>query len=197
MTRLEPLALGDLPQHAPFFEIIERTMGFVPNSLPTMARKAGLLEGFAALAQASLPAEPEAVSRPLLQMCAVVASAAAGCRYCQAHTASTAARLGVSEAKVADLWLYETSDHFDAAERAALRFAQAAAENPGRAGDDERAAVSAHHGETGLVEVMAVVALFGFLNRWNDALATELEPEPAAFAQAHLTRHGWEAGKHG
>ncbi|MEM1314477.1 MAG: carboxymuconolactone decarboxylase family protein [Pseudomonadota bacterium] len=197
MTRLAPLALEDLPQFAPFFELIERTMGFVPNSLPTMARKAGLLEGFAALAQAALPAEPEAVPRPLLQMCAVVASAAAGCRYCQAHTASTAARLGVAEAKVADLWLYETSARFDEAERAALRFAQAAAETPGRADDAMRAEVIAHHGETGLVEIMAVVALFGWLNRWNDAMATALEPEPRAFAEAHLARHGWAAGKHG
>ncbi|MEM6438648.1 MAG: carboxymuconolactone decarboxylase family protein [Pseudomonadota bacterium] len=197
MTRLAPLAREDLPQHAAFFEVVERTMGFVPNSLPTMARKAGLLEGFAALAQAALPAEPEAVPRPLLQMCAVVASAAAGCRYCQAHTAATAARLGVSAEKVADLWLYETSPHFDDAERAALRFAQAAAENPGRADDATRADLIARHGETGLVEVTAVVALFGFLNRWNDAMATELEPEPAEFAAAHLARHGWEAGKHG
>ncbi|MEO1687579.1 MAG: carboxymuconolactone decarboxylase family protein [Pseudomonadota bacterium] len=194
--RLAPKDREELSDFKGFFDVVEASMGFVPNSLPTLARKPALLKGFAALAQAALPPEGEAVSRPLLQMCAVVASAASGCRYCQAHTSTTAARLGVAPEKVADLWLYETSERFDAAERAALRYAQAAAESPGRADDALRADAIAWHGEDGLVEITAVVALFGFLNRWNDAMATELEPEPRAFAEAHLTAHGWEAGKH-
>jgi hypothetical protein len=43
--------------------------------------------------------------------------------------------------------------------------------------------------------MLSVIGLFGFLNRWNDTMATELEPEPLAFASA---RYGdrWEPGKH-
>jgi hypothetical protein len=37
-----------------------------------------------------------------------------------------------------------------------------------------------------------VIALFGFLNRWNDTLATPLEDEPIEY----LSRGGWQAGKH-
>ena len=43
---------------------------------------------------------------------------------------------------------------------------------------------------------MATIATFGFLNRWNDTMATELEAEPLEFARQHLADNGWEAGKH-
>jgi hypothetical protein len=43
---------------------------------------------------------------------------------------------------------------------------------------------------------VAVISLFGWLNRWNDTMATELEDEPLAFASQHLTANGWSAGKH-
>ena len=43
---------------------------------------------------------------------------------------------------------------------------------------------------------MAVIGLFGFLNWWNDTMATELEPDPRAFADTHLAPSGWTVGKH-
>ena len=43
---------------------------------------------------------------------------------------------------------------------------------------------------------MAVIALFGWLNRWNDTMATTLEPEPSIFARTHLAARGWEIGAH-
>ena len=54
-------------------------------------------------------------------MASIPASTAAGCRYCQAHTASSATRNGVEAAKVEAVWAFETDDRFDDAERAALR----------------------------------------------------------------------------
>ena len=41
-----------------------------------------------------------------------------------------------------------------------------------------------------------MIALFGWLNRWNDTLATELEGLPRAFAAEHLSKSGWEPGAH-
>jgi len=41
-----------------------------------------------------------------------------------------------------------------------------------------------------------VISLFGWLNRWNDTMASDLEPAPLAFAGAHLVARGWSAGKH-
>ena len=40
------------------------------------------------------------------------------------------------------------------------------------------------------------MAINGFLNRWNDTMAPALKAEPVAFAEKHLTRHGWRVGKH-
>ncbi|MDA0707391.1 MAG: hypothetical protein O2805_12470 [Proteobacteria bacterium] len=45
---------------------------------------------------------------------------------------------------------------------------------------------------------MASLALFGFLNRWNDTMATELEQLPADVArQTLMESFAWEPGRHG
>jgi hypothetical protein len=54
-----------------------------------------------------------------------------------------------------------------------------------------------HFSERQIVEIVAVLALFGSLNRWNDTLATTLEGEPTTFATGTLQSHGWTLGKHG
>lgn len=46
-----------------------------------------------------------------------------------------------------------------------------------------------------IVEILGV-GLFGFLNRWNDSMATDLEKPPARFAEATLGPAGWARGKH-
>lgn len=195
MPRIAPLPETELAEFAPLFEEVRERMGFVPNSLKTMARRPEILRGFMALAQgvtgpsATLPAD-------LAQLVAHVASAAAGCRYCQAHTAHVAEARGAPPEKIEAVWEHATSPRFSAAERAALALAQAAAEVPNRAGPEHFEAARAHFSEAQILEIVAVVAFFGFLNRWNDTLATELEDSPLAFAEAHLAPRGWEAGKH-
>lgn len=57
-------------------------------------------------------------------------------------------------------------------------------------------ALSEHFTDRQVVEIVSVIALFGFLNRWNDTLATTLEDEPVAFAGNTLKSSGWEPGKH-
>jgi len=50
--------------------------------------------------------------------------------------------------------------------------------------------------EKQILELVAIVSLFGFLNRRNDFMGTVLEDGPAEFAKAHLSQSGWEIGKH-
>ncbi len=57
-------------------------------------------------------------------------------------------------------------------------------------------ALRQHFGDEEIVELVAVVALFGFLNRWNDTMATTLEAGPLAFAERQLGGRGWTVGKH-
>ena len=113
-----------------------------------------------------------------------------------AHTANNAGMRGVEADKVAALWEYESSPLFSDAERAALRFAQAAASVPNMVTDEDADAVKQHFGEDGVVEILAVVSWYGFLNRWNDSLATELEEIAFDKASETLTDTSWDAGKH-
>jgi alkylhydroperoxidase family enzyme len=53
-----------------------------------------------------------------------------------------------------------------------------------------------HWTDDEIVEILGVVALFGFLNRWNDSMATTLEGDAERVGAAHLAARGWSAGKH-
>ena len=56
--------------------------------------------------------------------------------------------------------------------------------------------IRAHWSDGQIVEIVAMIALFGFLNRWNDACATPIEDGALAVGEQYLAPHGWEAGKH-
>lgn len=195
MARIDPLPREELAEFEPGFSMVEEMMGFVPNSMFTMPRVPGLLPAFQTLGVAVMA--NGLISRELNQMVAQVASSAAGCRYCQAHTAHTAERMGVSDEKLADLWLFETSQHFDDAERAALRLAFKAGSQPNVATAEDFAACAEYFDEAQISAIVATVSFFGFLNRWNDTMATDLEEHPMAFGKRVLSDSGWEAGKHG
>jgi len=130
-------------------------------------------------------------------MIAQMASRAAGCGYCMAHTAHSAERIGLSAGKEEALWDYETSSLFSEAERAALRVAQGAAQVPNAVTDGDFATLKEHYTEEQIVDIVAVIALFGFLNRFNDTMATELEASPIEAGKRFLSQRGWTVGKHG
>jgi hypothetical protein len=54
MARIEPLGRADLAEHEQGFALVEQMMGFVPNSMFTMARVPGLLPAFQGLGAAVL-----------------------------------------------------------------------------------------------------------------------------------------------
>lgn len=194
MTRIAPLDTSTAPELAERLKPVEAMLGFVPNSTLIMARHPKLLEAFQQLAMAALG--PGKVAPDLKIMVGHIASRAAGCRYCIAHTAHIAERRAVAADKIEALWDYEWSPLFSAAERAALGFAQAAASVPNAVGDSDFVELGKYFDEDQIVELLGVVALYGFLNRWNDSLATPLEAQPRAFAERHLASRGWSAGKH-
>ncbi|MEO5883346.1 MAG: carboxymuconolactone decarboxylase family protein, partial [Caldimonas sp.] len=126
-----------------------------------------------------------------------LASATAGCRYCEAHTVLAAKRFGASDERLAALWQFRASDLFSAAEKAAFEFALAAAGVPNAVDSSIAEALHAHWSDDEIVEILGVVALFGFLNRWNDSMGTTLEGAAEAVGSLHLAERGWSAGKHG
>jgi uncharacterized peroxidase-related enzyme len=194
MARLTPLDRDELPDLAPLLGLVEQGMGFVPNSLLVMGRWPELVRAFGALAATVLA--PRRVDPSTKQLVAFVASRAAGCRYCQAHTAHGAARSGVPVEKLEAAFEFETDERFSERERAALRLARDASVTPAEVDDAHFEALRRHYDEDAILELVAVIALFGWLNRWNDTLATPLEAEPLRFARRHLAPRGWEAGEH-
>lgn len=113
-----------------------------------------------------------------------------------AHTAGGSLRFGVDEKKVAAVWEYRTSPLYTEAERVALDFAIAAASQPNDVSDELFEKMKRHWTEGQIVEIAATVALFGFLNRWNDTMATPLEEEPIEVGEKLLASHGWSVGRH-
>lgn len=114
-----------------------------------------------------------------------------------AHNAGASLRTGIDEQKLAAVWDYRTSPLFTEAERVAIDFSIAAASQPNDVTDDLFSRMRQHWTDDQIIEITALVSYFGFMNRFNDTLATPLEDEPAEVAQQHIAAHGWQLGKHG
>jgi uncharacterized peroxidase-related enzyme len=195
VPRLAPLPPDHTPELKEQFESARRRMGFIPNSVLIMQRKPKIAQAYAQLS-AAIWDPSGSVDLKLKRLISHVASRSAGCKYCMAHTAEGAHKLGVDDQKLAAVWDYQTSPLFTAAERAALDIAVAAGAVPNAVSDEMFTELLRHWSEEQVVEIVGVIALFGFLNRWNDTMATPLENEPLEFGERHLAEHGWDAGKH-
>ena len=186
MAHVEPLskdeAVAAVPELGAAVENMEAKFGFVPNSIRTMARRPEMIPGYMAFQKGVMG--PGKVPFELKKLVSHIASKAAGCAYSQAHSMYTSERSGISAERLEALWDYQTSDLFTEAERAALDFAAAAAAVPNEVTAETHARLGAHYDDAQIVEILAVISFFGFLNRWNNSMATELE-EPVSYT--HLT----------
>ncbi|MEM9436125.1 MAG: carboxymuconolactone decarboxylase family protein [Pseudomonadota bacterium] len=193
MPHIAPLDRAELPQFEESFARYDRIRGFLPNSILTMARRPNIAAAFMALNQAVL--YEGTVPESLKMMVALMTSMATGCRYCQGHMANLSHVYEVPDEKIAAVWDCETSPLFTEAERAALVLAREAAGVPNMADAAHFDALKKHFNEAEIVEIVASIALFGYLNRWNDTMATEMERHPAQVAAKALPI--WRPGKHG
>lgn len=196
MAYLRPLSDAEIDDA----EIVERfrhyakTRGFTPNSIRTMARRPAIVKAFMALNQAVL--YEGSVSPQLKMLVSLASSVAAGCRYCQSHMANLSSIYDVPDEKIAAVWEYASSPLFSAAEKAAIRVAIRAGSVPNDVTAADFEELTQYFDEGEIVEIIASIALFGFLNRWNDTMATPVEPLPANVARRAAGKAGWEAGKH-
>lgn len=195
MPRIKPLTMDELPEETQAaLQFSEALMGYVPNSVMTMARWPELLGAFRGLV--SVIYGDSAIDNGLKRLIGAVTSAAAGCQYCKAHTTLGARDVGVDEGKIKAVWEYQTSDLFSDAERAALDLAFAAGQVPNAASDDHFAALDIYYSEREKTEIITVISMFGFLNRWNDSLATPLEDKPFESASTLFSADQWQPGQH-
>jgi len=196
MARISPAPPEKFAEVSDHMERWKKLKGYPPNSWLTMVRKPKVFRAYRELHNAVM-IEPGELPKALKFMIAEVVSMAAGDPYCAAHNAENAVEVGgLDTAKVEALAHFRTSALFDAAERAALELAEAAGSAPPRVTDAHFDALKQHYSEDAIVEIVSVLALLGWLNRWCMTFATEIEDRALRFGEEHLAQSGWSPGVH-
>lgn len=195
MPLIAPLPEDHNPELIDLIQFFRGPLGTVPNSILTMQRRPKIARAFTELNKAVME-NLGRVTAEQKRLIGFVASHAAGCRYCQAHTILAAERFGSTAERMAAIWDFRTSSLFSPAEKAAFEFALAAASVPNAVTPEITAALKAHWTDDEIVEILGVIALFGYLNRWNDSMATTLEDIGVSAGERNLASKGWTAGKH-
>lgn len=195
MPLVKPIAADYDEETRYLAEFFTETLGFCPNSVLTMQHRPAISKAFINLNKAVM-ANEGGVSSALKRMIAWVSSNAAGCRYCQAHAIRAAERYGAARQQLDNIWAYRDHPAFSEAERAALDFALAASQLPNAVDQEIKDRLNQFWDEGEIVEMLGVISLFGYLNRWNDSMGTTLEPGAQESGDKYLGKYGWEKGKH-
>ena len=191
---VSPLSETD-PAIAELVKFYNETLGFCPNSVKTMQRRPHLADAFIRLNRAVMENHGR-VTSALKRLIAYISSYTTGCQYCQAHTIRAAERYEASEEQLRHIWDYKTHPAFSGAERAALDFAVAASSVPNAVDETISSRLRQYWDDGEIVEIVGVIALFGYLNRWNDSMATTLEEGAIESGETYLHSHQWTGGKH-
>ena len=194
MPLVNPIDISD-PSVKELVKFFNETLGFCPNSVLTMQRRPNIARAFIELNMAVMENHGQLTSE-FKRLIAFVSSNTAGCRYCQAHTIRAAERYGSSSERLEHAWDFKNQDFFTNAEKAALQFAQEASMVPVNITEDTEKQLHVYWSDDDIVEIMGVIALFGYLNRWNDVMATSLEGDAITSGQDLLKGISWVPGKH-
>ena len=171
------------------FKGVEAFMGYVPNAHLAMAERPELLIAFSNLARTIF--QTEGIDMQIKQLIALASSLSSGCKYCQAHTSHGAERAGVKEEKIAEILNYAISEHYSDEERAVLDLAFASGRIPNESNSKHFTELKKYFSDEQIIDIVSVVSMFGFLNRWNDTLGTKLEDVPKSFVEEKLKPLGW------
>ena len=195
MPLVKPLKDIKDPEIKKLVDFFNETLGFCPNSVLTMLRRPNLAKSFVKLNMAVMENHGELTSE-FKRLIAFISSNTAGCRYCQAHTIRAAERYGATADRLSNVWDFKNHDSFTKAEKAALQFTQEASSIPVTIDPVTEKNLKLYWSEDDVVEIMGVIALFGYLNRWNDVMGTTIETDAINSAQELLEGIHWEIGKH-
>ena len=195
MPLVKPLSRDSNPDIKKMAEFFNETLGFCPNSVLTMQLRPEIASSFINLNIAVMNNKGR-VTSAFKRIIAWVSSNAAGCNYCQAHAIRAAERYGAEKEQLDNVWDYKTHKAFNEAERAALDFSVAASQVPNTVDENIQKRLHQYWDDGEIVEILGVVSLFGYLNRWNDSMGTSIEKEATESAEKFLTKKGWNKGKH-
>lgn len=195
MPLVSPLNPDHSEEVAELAKFFNETLGFCPNSVLTMQIRPEIAKAFINLNMAVMKNDGRVTSEQK-RLIGYLTSANTGCNYCQAHTILAAERYGGTDDRLAKIWEFRESDVFTAAEKAAFEFALAASSVPNAVDKEVSDNLHAHWDEGEIVEILGVVSLFGYLNRWNDSMGTTLESGAEDAGDRLLDTTDWSVGKH-
>ena len=195
MPLVKPLQLDYDLETKKLAEFFNETLGFCPNSVLTMQIRPEISKAFIHLNKAVMNNNGR-VTSSLKRLIAWVSSNSAGCRYCQAHAIRAAERYGAKQEQLDNIWDFRTHNSFNDAERAALNFSLAASHRPNNVDEKITQDLYKYWNEGEIVEILGVISLFGFLNRWNDSMGTTIEEGAVESGEKYLKKKGWVKGKH-
>lgn len=195
MPLVQPLDVNHDQETKTLANFFNETLGFCPNSVLTMQHRPEISKAFINLNKAVMSNQGR-VTSALKRMIAWVSSNATGCRYCQAHAIRAAERYGAEQEQLENIWEYRTHPAFSEAERVALDFSLAASQIPNAVDQEIKERLYLHWDEGEIVEMLGVISLFGYLNRWNDSMGTSIEDGAVESGNLYLAKNGWEKGKH-
>lgn len=189
ISHIETKSREDFPEFEELFNLVESFMGYLPNAYLLMADKPDLMHAFAKMSASVF--KDDILDIQSKQLIALASSLSAGCKYCQSHTSHGAERAGVPNEKIANILNYQTSSHYEPSEVALLDLAFASGEVPNKANKAHFDQLKEFYSKEQILEVVAVISFFGFLNRWNDTFGTEIEAVPANYLQNELKPTNW------
>ncbi len=193
---VRPKLQAENPELEKLILFFNETLGFCPNSVLTMQIRPEIALAFVRMNKAVM-ANHGRVTSALKRLIGYISSFTADCQYCQAHTIRAAERYGSEQAQLENIWDYKTHPAFSDAERAALDFAVAASSIPNALDDQLSENLRKYWDDGEIVEILGVISLFGYLNRWNDSMGTPMEKGAIESGDKYLRAKGWDVGKHG
>ena len=179
----------DFMEFEELFNGVESFMGYLPNAYLSMAEQPSLLSAFSGLAASVF--QSEGIDIQTKQLIALASSLSSGCKYCQAHTSHGAERAGMENEKIVDILNYVESTKYSDKEKAVLDLAFAAGKTPNQSTQKHFDNLKKHFSKKEIIDIVSVISLFGFLNRWNDTMGTVLEEIPENFVENKLKPLGW------
>lgn len=196
MPLVTPLDTDENEEVANLAKFFNETLGFCPNSVLTMQRRPAIAKAFIKLNMAVMANEGR-VNAEQKRLIGYITSANTGCRYCEAHTILAAERYGGTDERLENIWSFRESNLYTDAEKAAFEFALAASSVPNAVDEEISSELHKHWDEGEIVEILGVISLFGYLNRWNDSMGTTMESGAVDAGERLLKDNSsWVRGKH-
>lgn len=174
-------------------QFYDETLGFCPNSIKTMFIRPQIAYAFINLNKAVMENQGE-LSSKVKRLIGYLTSTVSGCKYCQAHTIRAAERYGSNNKQLNEIWDFRESSAFTEKEKIAFEFTIAASSFPNQVDDKISSKLRENWDDGEIVEMLGVISLFGFLNRWNDSMGTPIEE--GALESGNKFIKNWNPKKH-